>query len=227
MNEDPSKKNPLEEERKERQKTLELLNTLEGFQKLSPKQQQIIRVSLYLEDRTHRTEGRKKCLKSLEVKRRWNCHLSALLLKYPDNKKILKDGELPEEIIEEINKTEYIESENPKKENIIRKINETGLPCIVVISKKEFDYGTRQNRFSPVHSCVALGKDDSGNIILWQKLGFNGPFKISVLDRAGEDDRFKGVYQTYSKRTESGEYYWGTILINIESGETNTTALNH
>jgi|GEM_PF-2812859 len=199
----------LQREQTERYKDFEMLESLEGFCKLSPKQKQVIKMSLYLEDRISRSEPRK--YKTSHTSRADAfCHGAVFLL---------ENGMTTEQSIEEMDaqgmsnseitttietsfaQGNYIDNEIPDRKEVSNFIEKTGFPCVVIIS-----FRNKPDEKILLHSCVALGKNKDGEIMIWEKVGRNSAYRLI---------RLKDLFQDYGPKN----HLWGTRKIEVEENE--------
>jgi hypothetical protein len=188
----------LASERANRREKFEKLESLEGYKKLSPKQQQMMRLSLYIQDRSERPFARNKARrlygetfpgnysKSHQHIWTWYCHPAVF---YLENELPLdyapegtaSDGGAPAIAIE---KTSYppdffdgfIEVPRNRIEDQVR---ETGFPAVIAVWMRDAKTGGN----NLYHSFVALGIRDDGQILAWEKEGALQPYGLVPLDR--------------------------------------------
>jgi len=218
----------IPKERERLQEQYEILESTDGFQDLSERQQRLLKASLYLQERAERLSDKAseqaviskrqgyfiettKILDEEDLKEmykrepelllnpetrkyrnsqnriaNWYCHASIYSL---ENEKI---GSIkPEDIPDNFFAADYEKVE--KIDDARALILESGFPSIVHISddKNNFNDGWHQK-----HSFLALGKNEDGDIVLWEKEGFNLPFHITTLSQ---------IYKDYCFG-----HYWGT-----------------
>lgn len=176
-------------ERDQYQKTLEILRSLEGYQALTPKQQEVIRTSLYLQDRAERDmpEGHKndpwyydwkKCIGlkpefkgSLEHIKYWNCHRAIASLESCK----LSNPALPKHPISFFNADYYpISNQGELELHLIEHV----FPAVVHVSDCD---GNRYGEDQMFHSFLALGYLDTGDLIVWDKVDFKLPYRLAKL----------------------------------------------
>jgi hypothetical protein len=63
-------------------------------------------------------------------------------------------------------------------------VKASGYPSVVHIMFA--DLGSKYGEYNTNHSCLALGEDKDGNIIIWEKNGFQYPFNIKALNEVYE-----------------------------------------
>ncbi|MFA7194037.1 MAG: hypothetical protein WC087_03925 [Candidatus Paceibacterota bacterium] len=208
----------LDREIDERKETIELLESLDGYAKLSEKQKQIIRTFLYLEDRSNREDANVDYQKSLAHKDAWYCHAAVVSVElervvdelaiYPEN--IHRAIENETKFDSHFMKADYIDSDKTQQE-VEDFIEEVGFPCTVVFSwfdGLEFDM--------LAHSCIALGKDETGRLIVWEKK--NAREACRVINFGEVYDFYEQGLKDHNKAFPQKGYYghWG--VRKIETG---------
>lgn len=205
-----------------------LLESLDGFLKLTPKQQRLIKLSLYVQNRAVRADQGVQI--STEMKKyfgiemdeviaekelytahklsggpdpdlisnkssrdhvaNWYCHLAAYVLEAGDLN--LADSDIiPDDFFE----TDY-SCVNDYHE-IEEMITVHGFPCLIHIGNPDADYFEKAvDRIA--HTCLALGKDSNGQVIIWEKVNEGLPYRLITL---------KDVYDFYSENNFN--YKWG------------------
>lgn len=172
----------ISEEQQKLQKNMEVAMATEGFSSLTGKQQQIIKLSLYMQARAERKEGAtdiRKYKNSYDHVYDRNCHSAIFSLEKENLQYLSEDAKANPGFF----KAEY----TPIKEMIELKkqIEEFGFPCVLHI-RGPFNgyYG------GLAHSSLVLGHDNKGNIILWEKESYEVkyPYQITTLDQ---------IYDTY------------------------------
>lgn len=186
----------LQKEQVERKALFATLEGLSGFQKLSRKQQQMIQMSLYANDRFKRKdESPSTYLESVAHCYAWNCHSAAWYLEH----------ELPFESVpwrqdmDAYTEGTYLESGNhPSYEAVAAHIESGGYPSIGIIH--------RDGR--AIHSFVALGKDARGDVMVWEKEGYAFPYRLLPL---------RQVYNEHFEPNAVIPYSWGVRPFHISS----------
>lgn len=206
--------NPLiQKEVLERQSEFLKLRELEGFNKLSPKQQQMIRLSLYVQQRA---------VRGTDIGSQENLGVSAetgdVFITFPRNTD--EDGEPIENKYIFSQKHIYnwychatvtgLENESPDKKIFY----ETDVPDLLhqtgygIKSEKDvsdfIDIALQAtempavlhvlgDRIPVLHSAVILGKNSSGIFILWEKKGVSIPYQLTTLEQ---------IYNDYSSHNQ-------------------------
>ena len=153
----------LAKEQDTRREIFNSLEKLEGFKRLTPTQQDMVRMSFYIQDRAERPDPEEGnySKSSISVRREW-CHHAAFCL---ENEIAL--GQPKREI--PYSNDSFVEgmqmANNPSLEQVISSIKEIGFPAVVSIGKKYKD------KTSLAHTLVALGEDSKGEILFWNKKG--------------------------------------------------------
>jgi len=202
----------------------ETLEQTEGFEALTKRQQRIIEQSLYIQQRaergtdvasawaivspergyvTNKTQihtqetlermhkfgspdpSTRKYVESQNTIANGYCHSSILNLE-------LEKGwdTAPLKIPEGFFKAEYFTVSTYKE--LKNAVIEEKMPVVLHIN----DYADSFNEgMGTIHSCLILGKDKEGNLLVWEKEGDGLPYKIS---------RLESVYEAYKTRE-----YWG------------------
>ena len=174
----------LELEQVERRERSNELEKLEGFSKLSREQQRLLRLSLYLEDRTNRTFAleEENYDRSIEIKDDWDCFASAFYLEnnlsIPEKDPIRKHSTNLESLISEFIEGVATVPKDATLEQVEDEIKKIGFPCVAVIGTSS---GT-ETGFDPMHVCIALGKDSHGRVMVWEKENSGRPYALLSLD---------------------------------------------
>jgi hypothetical protein len=198
----------LRNEQKERSQEHKILKQLEGYKKLSAKQQQMMRLSLYLEDRRARPNppSPHNYLDSFAARKWWMCFvaISDLEREKAEPHVELKVPELPKPLLNEWARAEYIEHENPTIEEVEALINTQEFPCVVVESMPR----DGMEKF-PSHGILVLGRDKKGELITWEKRMWEGSFSIGS---------FKETFETWDLLNNDGVLYWGVRPFEVKKG---------
>lgn len=195
MNEYPD----LKQEVSERNEDFNLLESLEGFKRLSVWQRRIIKASLFITDRYNRIESIRRYVKykpSREHMESFFCHAAAYFLEHGEVV-LYRDKETESKFIE----AEYLPVINPDIDQVKNYISQIGLPCVVVISSFR---DKKKNPYRSMHTFIALGLDDKENVITWDKEGYGYPYRIITLEE---------IYEFYKKYKK---IKWGVRKINTE-----------
>lgn len=219
--------NPLiQKEVTERNEQFQLLEELNGFKKLSSKQQQMVRLSLYVQQRAIRgtDAGSQENLgisaetgnAFVEFPRETDESDKPITNKYRISQQHIYDwycfaattGLEKEKVDKKVfhdtdvpnllNKTGYeIKSENDISDFIDIALQEVEMPAVLQILG---------GRVPILHSAVLLGKDDSGTYILWEKKGVSIPYQLTTLTK---------IYADYA----SHEQEWLVRPFNLSTSE--------
>lgn len=194
----------FEAEREKYRRDLASLEQTEGFGKLTPRQQQIIRVSLYLQARAERDmhpehkndpwyydwfksisefkPGYQECLHHIQE---WYCHAAIASLESGS-----LQGMHPQPHPKKFFDAEYFEFKC--EYDLERMINYFGFPTVVHINSKPANFVGEESQY---HSFLALGYGPTKSILVWEKNGFNFPYRVVNLEEVYEE------YQSFR--------YWG------------------
>lgn len=196
----------LHNEQDARSEVLNVLAGLEGYQKMTPKQQQMLRVSLYTTDRANRpattelrerrnildpiivkSSGTEEYKKSQKHMSRWYCSAAVKALE--------EEEPLPEK--PKLIGASYFKAEYTHPETLAaleEQIEQCGYPCVVHIRDTQ-----RPGFFSPrLHSFVALGKEN-GQTMIWEKENVGRSYNLRPLSEV------HAFYKQYAKEP----LYWG------------------
>ncbi len=103
----------------------------------------------------------------------WYCHAAIAGLEYEKGLSIT-----PAEVPENFFKTDY--HLVASIQNVEKIIENTGFPCVIHIMHHEpVNYNESYNAF---HSCLALGLNEEGKVMIWEKKGNQLPFRVVTLD---------------------------------------------
>ncbi len=193
-----------ESEREKYQHDLMLLESTEGFPRLTAKQQQIIRTSLLLQARAERDmhpehkndpwyydwfkakaefkPGYQECFHHIQE---WYCHAAIASL---ENGSL--QGARPQPHPKEFFDAEYFEFKC--EYDLERMINYFGFPTVVHINSKPANFVGEESQY---HSFLALGYGPDKSILVWEKNGFSFPYRVVNLEVVYEE------YQSFR--------YWG------------------
>jgi hypothetical protein len=202
----------IKSETVERNDQFKLLEQLDGFKKLSSKQQQLIRLSLYVQQRAVRgtdagsadnlgvsdetgdifvnfpketDESNFPIENQYRISQQqiydWYCHAAVTgLEKEVMDKKVFYETDVPKLL----NKNGYeIRSEADITDFIEVALESVEMPAVLHVLADGVPY----------HSAILLGKDDTGEYILWEKKGFSIPYQLTTL---------KDVYSTYDSHNQ-------------------------
>ncbi len=187
-------KMPLSFKQEKLNEDIALFESMEGWKKLSRRQQRMIIASIYIQSRAERTiEMTNAQNKSTEHVMQWYCHAAVWNLEKEQS--LLDDGPPLDSIEEEFFAGEY---ETPESlQAITQAIRKVGFPAVVHIAQ-ELPPLTLLQR----HTFLALGVQADGDIIVWEK----------EWDRT-ESDPAKLPYRRNSLSRIYKEYkdvpYWG------------------
>lgn len=181
----------------EQQKLLEEMNILsqtEGFSHLTERQQLLLKQSLYIQGRSERElEGQYKLSK--EHIRNWNCFGSIVNLEQEAGLDLIRP-ETPEGFfIADYQKVENLEE-------LKKLLKDKGFPLVLHIS--DTPKGGSAHMY---HSCLILGHDDGGKIVIWEKNGMGGSYQITTLEKV------------YKKYENYGGIYWGVRKLHVAQDE--------
>lgn len=178
------------------------LEQTEGYAKLTPRQQQMIRVSLLVTERDDR-RGNPESRKHIADH---NCHGSIVGLERENFFNAEAEG-LPEGFFN----AKYSEINVPTgkeiAENLKGRIIEVGFPCVVHVSDNPkaltpgYVIGSHE-KARPAHSFLVLGEDRRGNTLIWDKEGFSRPYRIMTLRQVCEDNWDHTIWGVRSLRKE-------------------------
>lgn len=179
----------LEAEREKFRQDIELLESTEGYPLLTLKQRQIIKVSLYLQDRAERamhplhindpyyhdwnrakTEPYKL---SLDHINNWYCHTAVDGL---EHKKI--SGARPQVCAKKFFDGKYFLVDDPL--TLKEKIEAFGFPCVVHVGGEN---GNKNGEDGRLHTFLALGHDSEGGIVVWEKVKIRQPYRVTGLEQ--------------------------------------------
>lgn len=207
--------NPLlQTETRERHEQFNALEELDGFKKLTPKQQQMIKLSLYIQQRAVRgTDGGSHDNLGtsdetgdvfISFPREFDENRNPVENKYRTSQKHIYDWYchavvtgLEHETVDKnifyktdipklLDKTGYeITSEADVRDFIEIALDDIEMPAVLHILGNTY--------VSVLHSAVILGKNDAGEFILWEKKGVSIPYKLTTL---------KQIFQDYSSHTQ-------------------------
>ncbi|MBY0110917.1 hypothetical protein K2Y00_02850 [Patescibacteria group bacterium] len=133
------------------------LSTLEGFSRLSPAQQAMLRML----QGPHAEQGLV------------NCHLAVF---YVERGASEAGDEGRHKELRDFQLLGYEISQDPTLDALTKQITKTGFPCIVAPSTV---YDEAQPP-EPVHTFIAF-KNKQGEIVLWEKSGFDGGYQTRTL----------------------------------------------
>ncbi len=176
-----------------RNEILKNVEGLLGYQNMTPAQQRLIRLSLYVQDRAVRTSKLSSYSKSGEVVDAWFCTAAVSAIEQADVlgietavEEVFVYSELDESFFEGMEYSEKITDYASLLQFVQDKIDIYSLPLVLDVATATF---------KGVHGCIILGIDDENNMLIWQKEGVKLPFSVVTL---------KDVYADYP----SG-YFWG------------------
>lgn len=197
----------LSDEKKEIDHDLHVLERTEGFADLSDRQKQIIRVTLAVQARANResvtstyqnlgmvdrvkrflnnrNEDSRYCDSRTHITR-WYCHGAIASLEEEEF-----SGDWPKD-----NPVHFFDAayHNVNDELEVKKAIEfCGFPCVVHVND---DSNNNKGEETQYHSFLALGHNDSGEIVVWHKEGFDYPYQVTTVSE---------VFDQYGPR-----YHWG------------------
>lgn len=160
---------------------LKLLRQTEGYQKLSRRQQQMLTTPLYMEERVNRTDPENyETSKNIfqEHTRQFNCHRAVYSIEHEElfteeGLEARLPGHGPLEKDQYYSRGRYLIKSGQTLDDVSKHIEDAGFPCVVIM-------GEAPDR--PLHSLIALGKDDGGQIILWEKENLGKPYGLVRLN---------------------------------------------
>lgn len=201
--------NPIiHKEVQERNKYFQILDGLDGFKALPPKKQQLIKLSLYIQQRSVRgtDEGSKD---NIGI----GYETGDVFINFPNDSS--PDGIPIDNKYRESQKHIYdwychatvagIENEKVDKKlfyqtDVPRLIEETGYEIKsksdiddfieIALSNQEMPavLHVLGNTNNPVlHSAIILGRDDSGTFVVWEKKGVSIPYQLTTLEQIYKD----------------------------------------
>lgn len=186
-------KQSIVEEKKHIDRDLVRLQETSGFSKLTSRQQKIIKQSLYVQQREKREEPifdhlRQEQKYSLSHQNifNWYCHGTINNLEQERGL-----DTIPPVLPDDFFKTKFHRLQNQTE--LIDLLKKQGFPCVVHISLS--DKGL--NDSSQSHTFLALGPDRSGEIIIWDKQGYNCPYRVITLSELTETEypcHYKSLY---------------------------------
>lgn len=199
MNEVPPKqgikKEQLLSEQEQRKLMYEQLDALEGFQRLSPTQQRMIKGSLYIRQRTDREPRKGTFFEDLTDssyalskthRNQFFCHGAVF---YLENE--LPVAIKPAQVDPYQHEDQYQKIEQAQiYENLHAAIATVGVPCVLRLNyKAEKPDAPRQ--YEALHTLIALGTDASGEMMIWEKTGYREPYRYTTL-RKVQENSFSG-----------------------------------
>lgn len=171
-------------EQEARKEKFETLERLEGFQRLSEKQQRMIRASLYIQDRAERPEPQVGDYRdSKEHAEKSYCHAAVQCL---EKEIVALNLEETSDIQDEIDTVQGMAvAHSATFEQTQKLIEKTGFPAIVLIG---FPINLEKDNVYHLHEFVALGKNAKGEIIAWEKEngGIDRPYRLVSLEKIYE-----------------------------------------
>lgn len=183
--------------------SLVALESTEGYWLLTPKQRQIIRVSLFIQERaergmhpSHKNDSwyydwkkENSYQKSLDHIGYWYCHAAVSGLE-----KEKYSGTCPPPCSHEFFNGQYFIASNV--DQVSEVVEEFGFPCVVHIGGENGNFHGETNRY---HTFLALGHDQDGKILIWEKIRKGEPYRIATLN---------DVFKSYGK-----DLFWGVRKI--------------
>ena len=184
---------PLSEEYWNLDRSIKVLESTEGFLLLSKKQQQIIKQSLYLQNRAgreeyHQIDDKLKYEKSTVYVSKMLCHLAILSVEEEQRSQNFTREEIEINLPKDFFEAEYIKVNT--KDELKKYAEKFGFPCIVHIG-----YFLNPNESISAekisHSFFVLGHDKNSGIVVWEKQdsGQGNPFRLTTIEREF-DSRF-------------------------------------
>lgn len=182
---------------------LAILEATEGFARLTPRQQQIIRTSLFLQARAERdmhpnhkndpwyydwfkrSSHVPEYQESLSHVKHWYCHAAIASLESGQ-----LSGDIPPEHPDSFFNAAYFVIHDIQE--LKQAISFFDFPTVVHVNS---DSDNLIGEVSQYHSFLVLGYDQEKNIVVWEKEGFSYPYRITTL---------KQVYVEYNNFR-----YWG------------------
>lgn len=175
-----------------RQEILKSAKDTEAWSKLSQKQQKLIEIFLFIQNRANRNKvlNSGKYEKSVEYMDCYNCHKSIYAL---ENNSLFQADYIEKIYWSKIRTVDFFETQYKKvnsyeeSEKIILK---HGFPCVVHIASfdngfdcESINYKNAPNNFTIWHSLLVLGKnkkDDS--LVIWHKIGCGCDCNFEIND---------------------------------------------
>ncbi len=198
----------LTQEQGQRAENFNTLESLEGFPKLSGQQQRMIRASLYIQDRADRdhTYNGEYPTASRHIKDEF-CHSAAFSLENEiplgrETDEAFGQGYFSKEARDRATLLAGVKFLMfPTVPEVNELVEQTGFPALVVVGEvQQYDAAKRTSISEHTHTCVALGKDSEGTIIVWEKRGYHLPYHLCPLNE---------VYARYAKSEEWGVRAFG------------------
>lgn len=190
------------QEEKEREKIYAQLEKLEGFQKLNERQQRYIKNSFYVDQRARRLEN----LDSMDDYKAsdhhmdfWYCHAAAAAVEeaVAGPRTAPYDGSFFE--------GNYVAlPKHRPRQHVENLIDKAGFPCVVLMSQNEtYEHGLSVEELEDdqIHSFLALGRNEAGEIMIWEKQGLASPYRLVPLQKVFED-------YDYSPPFDYSRYFW-------------------
>lgn len=168
-------------EQTNRSETFGTLEKLEGFQRLSEKQQRMIRASLFIQDRAERPQPQTGDYDtSKEHAEKSYCHAAVQCL---EKEIVALNLEEISNIRDEINTQQGMAVVHSATfEQVQELIEKTGFPAVVLIG---FPINLERDNTFHLHEFVALGQNAKGEIIAWEKEngGIDRPYRLISLEK--------------------------------------------
>jgi len=200
--------NPLiHKETTERNEQFQQLDELDGFTKLSTKQQQMVRLSLYVQQRAVRGTdpgsqdnigiGYETDDVFIDFPKGENREGVTIENKYRISQRHIYDWYCHATITalkhERVDKKLFYQTDVPEL------LNETGyeikceadiidfIEIALVDSEMPVVLHVLGSQVPVLHSAIILGKDNGGTFILWEKKGFSLPYQLTTLENVFQD----------------------------------------
>lgn len=188
------------QEGEERERIYAELEKLVGFQKLNERQQRYIKDSFYAEQRARRLTNPDSMddysASDLHMDF-WYCHAAAAAVEEavvgqrvePYDGSFFEGNYIP------------LSKEHPEKD-VEDLIVSAGFPCVVLMSMEaehEPNLPIDELENDQVHSFLALGRNEAGEIMIWEKQGLASPYRLVPLQE---------VFKDYSAPFDYTAYFW-------------------
>jgi hypothetical protein len=155
-----------------------LLESLEGYAKLTERQQNIIRGSFVLQQMIE--TGTETGPVTRAFMNNMYCHSSISALENKEAETLEAMRAIPPDYY--FSQSGYGEAEDFSA--LQRAVESTGFPCVILFASTDptrIDVVKESPVHSLMHSCLALGRDKSGNIIVWEKMSLGGRYGLLPL----------------------------------------------
>lgn len=182
-----------------------LLESLQGYDELTKRQQNIVRGSLVVQKMLE--TGTETGPVTRAFKENMYCHTTIAALENPEAMTLEDMRVIPPDYYEATSGYEYLE--DYKKVEAF--VESAGFPCVVLLAAEDptkLDPTIEPPMHVMRHSCVALGRDASGEIIIWEKQNISRPYRLIPLRQVYDE------YKLHNKPDPNIEgrprLMWGT-----------------